>query len=224
MAFNSKPNVVLITGASRGIGEKTSYEFAKNGDMVILTYNKSKSECESVKKTCESLGAKEVMMIHLDLKDNNNIKGCVKEVLNKFGHIDILINNSGVIAWKPLKEQSFDDIENQLRTNLEGLIKFTCESLHHIKKMIINVSSGAGKNGFAGLTTYCATKFGVRGFTQSLARERPKLKVYSVNPGMTKTQMTNFQGDPPEKISSAIFQLTNGELNVESGGDIDLWG
>ena len=90
--------------------------------------------------------------------------------------------------------------------------------------VIINISSGAGKQGYSDLTTYCATKFGVRGFTQALAQELPEnIKVYSVNPGMTSTQMTNFQGINPRKVADLIVRTIEGRLNIMSGGDVDVW-
>ena len=76
---------------------------------------------------------------------------------------------------------------------------------------------------FPDLTTYCATKYGVRGFTQSLALEEPNLRIYSVNPGMTATRMTNYQGVPPEKVAKVILNTAKGIYNVPSGGDVDVW-
>jgi 3-oxoacyl-[acyl-carrier protein] reductase len=127
------------------------------------------------------------------------------------------------VTWKPLKKQSPGDIENQIRTNLEGLIKMTRRCLPHVKEMIINIASGAGKTGFADLTTYCATKFGVRGFTQSLAEEVTKIKIYSVNPDMTATRMTNFEGRPPEQVARVVLNTAKGMYKVQSGSDIDVW-
>ena len=158
-----KNKVVLITGSSLGIGRETAFKFAKEGCKVVVTYFKDKKEGEKVAKKCIELGASEVIVLQLNVMDDKSIKDCVKKTIEKFNHIDILINNAGIVVWKNLKEQSFEYIENEVRTNLEGLIKMTRECLPYIKETIINISSGAGKDAFAGLSTYCATKFGVRG-------------------------------------------------------------
>ncbi len=147
----------------------------------------------------------------------------MKTIVKKFSKINVLINNAGVVFWKELLEQEDEEIENQIRTNLEGLIKVTKYCLPYVKEMIINISSGAGKTGHATLTTYCATKFGVRGFTQALARELKEIKVYSVNPGRTKTRMTDFSGDSPEKVAEIIFNTALGNYKIPSGGDVDVW-
>ena len=90
--------------------------------------------------------------------------------------------------------------------------------------MIINIASAAGKNAYAGLTTYCATKFAVRGFTQALSKELPSgIKIYSVNPGLTATKMTNYQGVNPRKVAEVILKAAEEKFNVENGGDVDVW-
>ena len=155
--------------------------------------------------------------------DNKSIKDCVKKTIEKFNHIDILINNAGIVVWKNLKEQSFEDIENEVKTNLEGMIKMTKECLPYIKETIINISSGAGKSAFAGLSTYCATKFGVRGFTQAVSQELRGINVYSVNPGSTYTRMTNFAGTKPEKVADVILRTAKGEIKADLSRDIDVW-
>jgi len=217
-----KDKVVLITGSSIGIGRYTAYEFAKSRAKLVLTYHKDKEEGEKTAHECLKLGAEEVLLLHLNLMDNESILNCVEKTASRFGKIDILINNAGVVAWKPLREQSLEEIEAQVRTNLEGLIKLTKVALPYVGNMVINVGSGAGKTGFAELTTYCATKFGVRGFTQALAQEE-SLKVVCVNPGMTATRMTNYRGVQPQEVAKVIFDVAVGRIHVPSGGDVDVW-
>ena len=90
--------------------------------------------------------------------------------------------------------------------------------------LIINISSGAGKNGYSGLTTYCGTKFAVRGFTQAMRNELPReIKIISVNPGLTATQMTNFQGLNPRKVAEVILETATGKIEADSLGDVDVW-
>ncbi len=218
-----KNKTLLITGSSIGIGRATAFEFAKEGSKIIITYYKDKEEGIKTAEKCRELGASEVSLFYLNLMDNESIKEVVKETINKYGKLDILINNAGVLAWKPLREQTFEEIEAQVRVNLEGLIKITKEFLPYIADCIINIGSGAGKSPFPDLTTYCATKYGVRGFTQSLALEERQLRIYAVNPGMTATRMTNYQGVPPEKVAKVILNTAKGLYNLSSGSDVDVW-
>ncbi|MDO8509101.1 MAG: SDR family oxidoreductase [Nanoarchaeota archaeon] len=216
-------SVVFITGSSIGIGRETAYWFAKDNWDVVITYYKNKEEAERTEKKCRDLGAKEVLVLNLNLKDNESVDKVVENAIEKFGKIDVLVNNAGVVYSKELEEQTDEEIEDQLRTNLEGLIKITKRLIPFIKDSIINVSSGAGKRGFGGLSVYSATKFGVRGFTQSLAEELEGVNVFSVNPGSTATKMTNFKGVPADKVGEIIYNAATGEYDIHSGGDIDVW-
>ena len=218
-----KNKIVLITGSSIGIGRETAFKFAKEGCRVIVTHYKDRKEGEEASKKCNELGAADVILLQLNVMDNKSIKDCVKKVIERFKAIDILINNAGIVVWKQLNEQTFEDIENEVRTNLEGLIKMTRECLPYIKEAIINISSGAGKDAFAGLSTYCATKFGVRGFTQAISQELRNIKVFSVNPGTTATRMNNFHGTKPEKVAEIILKAAKGEIKADSSRDIDVW-
>ncbi len=217
-----KNKVVLITGSSIGIGREAAYWFAKEGYKIVVTYYKDKEEAENTRKKCVDLGAKEVIVVYLDVSDDKTIKDCVKIVTDNFKHISVLINNAGVAVWNSLEKQSYKEIEDQVRVNLEGLIKLTKAFLPHTKEKIINISSGAGKTGFSDLTVYCATKFGVRGFTQALARETD-LKVYSVNPGTTATRMTNFSGVSADKVGKIIFDVAEDKYDLDPGSDVDVW-
>ncbi len=217
-----KGKSVLITGASLGIGRETALAFAREGAKVGLTYLEHRKEAEEAGRKCRELGAADVLVTRLDVTDDGSIQEAVEKAAERFGGLDVLVNNAGVIAWKPLEEQSMEEIGLQARVNLEGLVKMTRAAYPHVREAVVNVSSGAGKTGYATLTTYCATKFGVRGFTQALAKEAP-FKVYSVNPGSTMTRMTNFRGTPPEKVAEVILKAAKGVYGVESGGDVDVW-
>jgi len=89
--------------------------------------------------------------------------------------------------------------------------------------MIINIASGAGQRGFAELAPYCATKFGVRCFTQAIAQEMTRPKIYAVNPDMTKTRMTGFQGRPAEEVAQIVLNTAKGKYRKSSGSDINVW-
>ena len=223
MEKSLKNKAVLVTGSSSGIGRETACAFAKEGCRVIITYRMEKEEALAASKKALGLGAPETLVVRLDVMDDKSIRDAVRSVVSKFGGMDVLVNNAGVIAWKPLREQTAGEIESQLRTNLEGLIKMTRECLPHVRETIINIASGAGMSAFEDLTVYCATKFGVRGFTQALAMEERRLGVYAVNPGTTATRMTNFQGLPPGKVAEVVVNTAKGKYGTKSGGDVNVW-
>ncbi|MEM3154339.1 MAG: SDR family oxidoreductase [Candidatus Woesearchaeota archaeon] len=217
-----KDKAVLITGSSEGIGRETALKFAAEGCALAITYCHHRKEGEDTVKKCIERGASDALLVQLDISDDKSIKNCVKSVVKKFKHISILINNAGVLRFALFRDQSFDDITLQVNVNLSGTMKMTHEALPYVKDMIINIASGAGKTAYDTLVPYCATKFGVRGFTQGLAQE-VKIPVYAVNPGMTSTRMTNYKGVPPEKVAQVIFNTAKGRYRVKSGGDIDVW-
>ncbi|HMK48925.1 MAG TPA: SDR family oxidoreductase [Thermodesulfovibrionales bacterium] len=211
-----KNKVVFITGSSNGIGRETALKFASEKARVAITYHSDRAAGQKTKKRCTELGSEETLLVRLDLMDNKSIVNAVDRVVKAFGKIDILINNAGVAVWRPLAEQDFADIERQVRTNLEGLVKMTRACLPHVKEMIINIASGAGQQGFAELAPYCATKFGVRGFTQALAEEISAPRIYAVNPDMTKTRLSDFQGRPPEEVAQIVLNSKR-RLQKEDG-------
>ncbi|MCX8166823.1 MAG: SDR family oxidoreductase [Candidatus Micrarchaeota archaeon] len=217
---------VAITGSSKGIGEEIAYIFAENKANLILTYNEDKTGIERVASNCVKKGKNEISVefYKLDLTSNESITSFFDNVKKNHKKIDVLINNAGYIQWKRLEEQTFEEIERQIRTNLEGLIKLTKLFIPLVRGgMIINIASGAGKEGYATLSTYCSTKFGVRGFTQSLAKELKDVSVVSVNPGMTSTRMTNFRGIHPRKVAEVVLKVCNGEILPDANNDVDVW-
>jgi len=221
-----KDKVVLVTGSSDGIGKETSLAFAEKGAKVIVTYNKNKKSGEEVLKECRKYS--KGILIQLNVKDKKSIKKVFEKIKKELGKLDVLVNNAGVIRWKKLSEHDEKEIDEQIETNFTGLIKTTKVFLPLLSKqkeaVIINISSGAGKQGYGGLSVYCATKFGVRGFTQALAQELPKnVRIYSVNPRMTATKMTNFQGDSPKDVADLIVKAAEEKIDISSGGDIDVW-
>lgn len=132
-----------------------------------------------------------------------------------------MINNAGVISWEYFNNQDIKIIKDQINTNFLGLVMTTKLFLPYINDVIINIGSGAGKNGIAGLSTYCATKFAVRGFSEALAKEFDNIKVYTVNPKMTATRMTNYKGDDPKDVANIIYNAAKGEKL--SGYEFDVW-
>lgn len=218
-----KGQVILITGSSSGIGRETAYRFAKEGARLILTYHKGKTRGEAAEMRCRKLGAEDTVLLHLDVTDHDSILDAGWEVKRRYGAIDFLINNAGVGVFAPFGEQGVKDIERQIRTNFEGVIKTTRAFLPLVRKGIINIASAAGKEVYTEMSVYCGTKLGVRGFTQALALEQPKLKICCVNPDETATRLSRYQGRPPQEVAEVIFRVASGKAGCKEGGDVDVW-
>lgn len=223
-----KGKVILITGASRGIGAATAILAAKEGAKVVVNYNRSKKEAEKVVGSIEISGG-DAVAIQADVARREDEQKMVNGVIKKWGRVDVLINNAGVLAWGNLTENKPEQIDWQLDTNLRGLIHLTHLVLSLMRKqkagIIINISSGAGKTGYPGLAVYSATKFAVLGFTQSLAHEaqRDNIRVYAVCPGMTATDMTGGTGMSPEKVAQRIIACAKEELDLQPGEDTEIY-
>jgi NAD(P)-dependent dehydrogenase (short-subunit alcohol dehydrogenase family) len=216
-------NVVFITGSSSGIGQATAYVFANEGWNVVVTYYDSKKDGEKTVEECLERGATSVMLIHLDLLDDKNIKDALDSIKKKYGQIDVLVNNAGVFLEKQFKKSSFTEIEKEIRTNFEGTIKMTYAALPITKQAIVNVASQVGVIPYGGASVYSATKWGVRGFTKSLAQEHPELLIIAVNPGMTATKMTSMQGIPASNVAELILGAVNGKHKIITGADLNVW-
>jgi 3-oxoacyl-[acyl-carrier protein] reductase len=214
---------VFITGSSIGIGRATAYEFAKIGAKLILTYRTNREEAQDTVEKCRDLGSNDVLLLNLDVRDSESVKKAVEDIRQHFGEIDILINNAGIFFHRSFKDYTLDEIEDISRTDFEGLIKVTSACFPIIKEMIINISSQVGTKAYGEAAVYAAAKWGVRGFTKSLAQDCPHLKVYSVNPGATATQMTDFEGVDPSEVGEIIVKLVKGEYNLPSGSDVNVF-
>lgn len=217
-----KGKVIVITGASSGIGRETAYRFAREGAAVVLTYYKGKARGQAAEKKSIKLGAADTLLLHLDVMDDKSIAVAARKVKRKFGGVDVLVNNAGTSAFVLLSKQTTRDIERQVRTNFEGLVKMTRAFLPIVRKGVINIASVAGKDAYAEMSTYCGTKFGVRGFTQALALEYPRLMICAVNPDMTATRMSGYAGRPPEEVAETVFLAATGKAGCAGGGDVDV--
>ncbi|MEM1483488.1 SDR family oxidoreductase [Oscillospiraceae bacterium PP1C4] len=177
---------VFITGASSGIGRETAKLFSENGWNVIATMRTPESENELNKK-------ENIKVLKCDVTDTNSIRQAIKEGLDYFRKIDVLINNAGFYTIGVLESATEEQVRRQIDTNLIGLINTTKEMLPLFRDqrsgMIINISSVAGRTTVPLQTLYHATKWGVEGFSESLQYElRPfNIKVKVIEPGVIKT-------------------------------------
>jgi len=156
-----------------------------------------------------------------------DVKKLVDLVIKRFGQIDILVNNAGTGYYKPFLETSEKEWDTTLDTNLKGVFLLCKKTVPHMTEgLIVNVSSGAGKSGFPNFTAYCASKFGLIGFSESLSKELNNVKICTLCPGPVDTKLyrDNFGHSPPtqpEEIANIIIDLCMND-DYPSGRVLDL--
>ena len=198
--------VALITGATRGIGKQIAITLAKEGYNIALNYRKENEDLENAKKEIAELGV-EVLAVQGDVSKYEDCERFVKEIIEKFGHIDVLVNNAGITRDCLLIRMKEEDFKQVVDTNLGGTYNVTKNVISYMMKAhsgrIINISSVVGIVGNAGQTNYSASKAGIIGFTKSLAKEvaSRNILVNAIAPGFIETDMT---GVLKEEIKNEI--------------------
>ena len=193
--------VILITGASRGIGRNIAEELAKQGNKIIANYNKSEKEAIELQEN-----NKNIEVYKADVSESNQVKEMVKYVIEKYGKIDVLINNAGIYKFNFIQDIEEEEWDNIINTNLKSV--FLC-SKEVIKNMIqnnngciINISSIDGLIGQACEVHYCASKAGIDGMTKALAKEvgANNIRVNSIAPGAIMTDINKATTEEEWKI------------------------
>ena len=200
----------LITGATRGIGKQIAITLAKQGYNIALNYRKENEELENSKKEIEEIGV-QVLAVKGDVANFENCENFVKQVIERFGQIDVLVNNAGITKDMLLMRMKKEDFEQVIDTNLVGTFNVTKNVVPYMMKArsgrIINISSVVGISGNAGQTNYSASKAGIIGFTKSLAKEiaSTNILVNAVAPGFIETNMTDvLKDDVKQEIAKNI--------------------
>jgi len=222
-----KGKVVLITGASSGIGRQTAIDFAKNCAKTIILVARSKPKLEEVEKSLKIHFTCETAVYPCDVSKKAEVVNMGRELLEKFGFIDVLVNNAGFGIYGKVQNQSIEEIESVTFTNYLGMIyctKLFLDSMLSRKSgHIVNVASVAASFGVAGLAAYCASKYAMLGFSESLLHELhgTGVGITVVSPIGVKTNFfSNVSfGDhvpnytlfmlKPEKVSEAILAAAN---------------
>lgn len=243
----SDNKVALITGGSRGIGEKIAEKFASEGYNLVINYV---SNIENVKELEEKIKGNsniEILFIQADVTSFESCENMVNNAIEKFGHIDVVVNNAGITKDGLLMRMKEEDFEKVINVNLKGTYNVTKNVIPYMMKQkygkIVNISSVVGVSGNVGQANYAASKAGIIGFTKSVAKELASRNILAncVAPGFIKTDMTDVLSDSvkesinaqiplkkmgtAEEVAKAVYFLGNEEntyitgqvLNVDGG-------
>lgn len=210
--MNLKGKIAVVTGASDGLGKQVSLRLAEKGVSLALIARRKENLLE-IKKQIEKCGSSKVNIYPCDIRDNDSLEKCIKEIISDYKHLNILINCAGI--WQklnPIEKITASEIEDVINTNLTGMIKITRLLIPALKKQkeaaIINVSSRSGYKAQAGQAVYSASKFGVAGFTEVLKEDlaESSIRIGCVYQGGVNTGMFKKVGEviPDEKYQIFI--------------------
>lgn len=226
MEFKNK--VVVITGASSGIGEASAIKFAEKNAKIVMV-GRRKEKLLEVEKKISKFKA-ETLVYKCDVSEKSEVEKMSKEVLNKFGTIDVLVNNAGFGIYGKVSDLTIEEIEAQMSTNYLGMVYFIKNFLPKMLEQksghIVNVASVAASFGLPGIASYCASKFAMLGFSEGLHHELKGsgVGITVVSPIMVRT---NFFDHPsfetmPKYSSTALSAETVAKAVVKAANSSRL--
>ncbi|MBW8523507.1 SDR family oxidoreductase [Chryseobacterium chendengshani] len=214
MEENIKNKVIIITGASSGMGEAAAKHLAKLGAIVVLGARR-KDRIEKLAKQITDDGGK-ALGIAADVTNREQMKNLAAETVKQLGRIDVILNNAGVMPLSPIDRLNMEEWDTMIDVNIKGVLNGIAAVLPYMKEQkfgqIINTASVAGHKIFGGSAVYSATKFAVRALSEGL---RMEVKPYNIRttivcPGAVKTELL-------EQISEADIQKANQDYVGEVG-------
>lgn len=241
MRFENK--VCLVTGGTSGIGRATCLQFAAEGGTVIAVGRNDEEGAETVKLIQQNKG--KAIYVKADIGFPDQIENCVKTVLDKFGKIDVVVNNAAIMTFKPIVDLSIEEWDGLMNVNLKSVFLFCKHILPHMKNgAFVNISSVHGHQTTPNVLPYAASKGAMEAFTRGLSLEYPasQARFNCVAPGAVDTPMLwsnpNVQSGKekiegaigkPENLAAAICFLAsddaayiNGTTLVVDGGRLDI--
>ena len=216
--MNLSGKVILVTGASRGIGRAIAIELASKGAAIAINYSK---DDEGAKATLENVikNGGYGKLFKKDISNYNNCSELIDEVIGTFGKLDVLVNNAGISKFGLLMDMSLEEINDLVNTNLMGAIYLSKLAINNMMRNggnIINISSVWGEVGASCEVIYSATKGGLNLFTKALAKEVASfnIRVNSVAPGVINTEMNNvLDSEDKEVLKNEIPMMRFGEAH-----------
>ena len=201
MGTNIERKVVVITGASSGLGESTARHLAKLGARVVLGARR-KDRLDAIVKDIQAAGG-ESLAVTVDVTNRAEVEGLVKKAVDTYGRIDVMMNNAGIMAIAPLTALKVEEWERMVDINIKGVLYGVAAALPHMLKQesghFINTASVFGIKVFApGGTVYCATKAAIRSLTEGLRVEAHagKIRCTIISPGAVDSELKHDSSDP----------------------------
>ena len=213
-AFDFTGKVVLVTGSSRGIGAEMIKAFGKRGATCVVNYftdpqGQNKADAEKVAKEL-----KDPLLVDCDVTQPQQVEAMMKQIQDRHGGLDILINNSGIIRDRTIKKMSLEEFESIIRVNLTGTFIATQKAMSILRNggRIVNLSSVSGQMGLFGQANYSSSKAGIIALTKVSARElaRQNITVNAIAPGFIDVGMS--KGMPGEVTETFKKQIPLGRL------------
>src|SRR5437867_2770696 len=210
--FNGK--VVLVTGSSRGIGAEMIKAFGKRGAKCVVNYftdpqGQNKADADAVAKEL-----KDALVIDCDVTQPEQVESMMKQIQDRHGGLDILVNNSGIISDRTIKKMSMEEFESVVRVNLTGTFAVTQKAAAILRNAgrIVNLSSVSGQMGLFGQANYSSSKAAIIALTKVSAHEfaRQNITVNAIAPGFIDVGMS--KGMPEEVTQNFIKQIPLGRL------------
>ena len=208
-----KDKVVLITGSSRGIGNAIAREFAESGAKVVICGSRLENAEKAKEEIIRELNIEEdnLLPVGINMKDSQDMKRVVEDVINKWGRIDVLINNAGITSNVSLLDSTDEEFKEMFDINFFGVVSLTREVVKYMKSAggsIINTSSMVGTYGGRNQSAYASSKFAINGLTKSLAKELGmyNIRVNAVSPGVVGTDMV--KDNVSEEMKAGLLRMT----------------
>ena len=229
--MNLMNKTIIVTGSGRGIGKYIAKRLAAEGANIVVTA-RTQEDIEKVTFKINSKGGSAIS-IRGDVARQNDVRNIITKAINKFGKVDILINNAGVGLRKSLLDTEEEEFNEVMDVNVKGVFLFMKNIIPEMEKfggLIINISSGAGKTGIPTLSVYCASKFAVIGLTEAVAGEvSGNIKIVALCPGSVDEGMFKrlFPGEEadlkPEEVAEKVADICIHPEEYGSGESIDIY-
>jgi 3-oxoacyl-[acyl-carrier protein] reductase len=206
--MNLEGKVALVTGASRGIGREIALELARSGANVAVNFSGSEAKANEVVDEIKKIG-KDAFAIKCDVSNSEEVATMVKETIDRFGKLEILVNNAGITRDNLLMRMKEDEWDDVININLKGVFLCTKAVTRQMMKQrigrIINIASIVGAMGNAGQANYVAAKAGIIGLTKTTAKELASrnITVNAIAPGFITTDMTD---QLPEDVKAEMMK------------------